>query len=139
MKLIMSIFLVLLSSNVVFAEKIATGPSGNNCVEYAKSLVPELKRYSGLWFLDDKKQIINSDKPKKGRVAVINPGNRDKETGKIIGHLAIVISVDDEGKNKSITIQEANFPSPGIYKRKVSGKKIDDVEKELHIIGYFKP
>jgi len=88
-----------------------------NCVFYARSKVPSLPY--GLWTLWSKKRIINSRKPSKGRVAIMDAGPW--------GHVGVVKFAG----SKHVTIRETN------YKR---GKKTErhGTEKSLKILGYFK-
>lgn len=90
-----------------------------NCVLYARSKVPSLPH--GLWTLNDKKKIINKKYPRAGWVAVIS-------VGLPWGHVAVVRK---RGKNH-ITIVEANYKTCRITER-------HDTEKNLKIVGYFKP
>lgn len=103
-----------------------------NCVSYARWLQPALP-YS-LFTLADKKAIINSSKPKKKSVAIINVGNS-------IGHVAYVADVDDSGSSRSITLYEANYPSGVERKRVLKGKdkSVKEIGKYFGIVGYWKP
>lgn len=127
-----SIILIGLFAVSSFAEvsgtKISNG--GGECVNFARSKVPSLPH--NLFNMDQKKAIINSQKPKEGSVAIIDVGNR-------VGHVAVVVDVDKKGKKKSITLEESNYPSSGVYRRKAAGRDIDELERELRIVGYFRP
>ena len=90
-----------------------------NCVKWVRNRVPNLP--FGMWTIWNKKQIIDSQNAKIGRVAVIT-------TNRIWGHLAIVTKA---GKNV-LTINEANWIKGAITER--TGKKED-----LKIIGFFNP
>jgi hypothetical protein len=103
-----------------------------NCVLYARWLQPKLPY--GLNTLAQKKAVINSSKPKTKNVAILDVyGN--------IGHVAYVADVDDSGKDVSITIYEANFPSGIERKRVIKGHNVSikDLEKHAKIVGYYKP
>lgn len=102
-----------------------------NCVSYARWLQPALPY--GLFTLADKKAIINSSKPKKKSVAIINVGN--------YGHVAYVADVDDSGSSQSITLYEANYPSGVERKRVLKGKdkSVKDIGKNFGIVGYWQP
>lgn len=135
MKILVAILSLCLSvASIAFAEisreKIDNGPHGGVCVDYARTLVPSLPH--SLYKYQDKLNIINSKKPKKGSVAIINVGND-------VGHVAVVTKVDDDGKKQGLTIQESNFPSYGVWKRKATAKHLKDAEKELNIVGYYRP
>jgi hypothetical protein len=90
-----------------------------NCVLWARAQVPSLP--FGLWTIGDKNKIINSNKAKAGRIAIMS-------VGLPFGHVGIVAKV---GKNH-ITIKEANFKFCWITER-------HDTEKNLNITGYFNP
>lgn len=90
-----------------------------NCVLWVRQRVPSLP--FGLWTLKDKKAIINSSKPKKGRVAII-------ETGEAPGHVALVIK---KGLSH-VTILEANYKACQITER-------HGTQTSLRIVGYFDP
>lgn len=119
-----------LSTSISFGgvEQRYIGPGGGECVLFARKLVPALPY--GLFDFEDKKRIIKSKTPKKGRVAIIDVGNS-------VGHVAVVVDVDKKGKNKCITIRESNFPRAGIWERKAKASDLSKAEKELRIIGYF--
>ena len=91
-----------------------------NCVLYARTLVPSLPR--GLFTLQNKKDIINSNSPSQGAVAVIDSGYE-------AGHVAVVTSVNRDG---TITIQESNWKRCRIGSRTGSPQR-------LSILGYFQP
>lgn len=104
-----------------------------NCVFYARWLTGGALP-SGLSDLTGKKSIINTDKPKKSRVAIMDIyGN--------IGHVGYVLDADTSGDNLSITLLEANYPSGVIRKRTIKGKnvKLKDLHKFAKILGYWKP
>jgi len=91
---------------------------------------------TNLKFWDAKLSIINKNKPKKGRVAIIEIPNGQY---KIYGHVALVTSVDTKGKKQSITVEEANYPKHGYWRRTVVGKNIREVERKMNIRGYYQP
>ncbi len=111
------------------------GPHGDNCVAYARTVARGMPHVD-LTSYPAKLHIINSNKPKKRCVAIIEVKNGPFRKN---GHVAVVTKVDDDGKKQSITLQEANFPRPGVYKTKVTGRKIKDIERELNIAGYWCP
>jgi hypothetical protein len=90
-----------------------------NCVLYARSIVKSLP--FGLWTIKEKNRIINSQKPEKGDVAIMN-------IGLPTGHVGVVEKV---GSNH-LTIKEANFKSCKITER-------HDTIKNFKITGFFKP
>jgi hypothetical protein len=92
-----------------------------NCVKFARSLVPQLP--FGLWTINDKKKIINTQTSRVGAVAIMN-------VGMPWGHVGVVIARSEGGKYK--TIRESNFKYGKVTERQ--GKT-----KELKIIGYYDP
>jgi len=92
-----------------------------NCVLYAKQQVPSLP--TGLWTLQNKRRIINSQQPSAGAVAII-----DNKVNKW-GHVAVVRKVNPNG---TVTIQESNWGGCGIRFR-------TNTPSKLNILGYFKP
>jgi len=69
-------------------------------------------------------------------VAVINvPNGKYKENG----HVAEIVKVDLKGSTKSITLREADYPIPGIYERTITGNSLEEIQREAHIEGYYKP
>lgn len=113
------------------AENLGSGPYDDNCVLFIRN-VKHVTFPGNLFSWDDKKRIKNSDKPKKGSIALIDVGNK-------VGHVALVEKVDSKGDKQSITIVEANFPHRGYWRRTAKGKSINSIEKELKIYGYFRP
>ncbi len=119
-------------TNFKKADKYYNGSYLYNCVFYARWLQPKLP--TGMTTLAQKKGHIKTYTPKKGEVAILDIyGN--------IGHVAYVAGVDNSGKEKSITLYEANYPAGVERKRVLKGKdkSIKDIEKQYHIIGYWKP
>ena len=114
------------TATVPSKSKYASGPT--ECVAYARRFA---SFPTGMWTFADKKSMINTGTPKAGRVAVMNMG--------AVGHVGVVVDVDDTGKAKHIVIAEANNPiGNGAQFRKATCSKIDDCEKSLHILGYHK-
>ncbi len=122
----------------------------DNCVLYARWL-QKTKLPSGLCTLADKKAIIKtSSNPKKGYVAVLDIFTQPADgycNGKLVkkgtpvGHVAYVADTDNSGKEKSITLYEANNPGHNERKHVLKGKdkSMKDIEKHFNIIGYWKP
>ena len=93
-----------------------------NCVFYARHIAKKYwgkKLPYGLWTLRNKKRIINTQRAKEGRVAVMALG--------YWGHLGVVEKV----KGSKIYIREANY----FWCRKSIRK---GREHEFRIVGYFK-
>lgn len=111
-------------ANTAISEKllhaVQNGENGDNCVFFARSIVPELPY--GLTYFFAKKRIINKLTPEPGAIAVI-------DTGDEIGHLAVIESFTNKGE---IRLTDANWVKDKVTMR--SG-----TEKELKIIGYFDP
>jgi hypothetical protein len=102
------------------------------CVIYARAFVSSLP--FGLHDYNDKLRIINSTVPRRGNVAVINLGK--------VGHVAVVVSVDNSGSSRSIQIAEMNVPLDSLaprYRYATCGANIADCEAQLKIVGYFRP
>lgn len=112
---------------------IETSIQGNfrgECVAYARSRVPGLP--GGLFTMQDKLQIINSNRCREGSVAIIRYGS--------VGHVAVVEKCDRDGKKEGITITEANWQSGVITRRKASSRDgLRSAEAELAIVGYWRP
>lgn len=126
---------ILLTSPLSIAEKIGTGKYSDNCVKYLRYERGAKLPGTDLTYWPEKLKSIRTNKAKKGRVAIIEiPHGQYKS----YGHVALVTNVDDKGKKKSITIEEANYPSPGYWRRKVEGRSLSEVEKKLNIRGYYK-
>ena len=100
------------------------------CVAYARSRVPSLPH--GLWDWNDKKNIKNSSKCKKGSVAIIDVGDDT-------GHLAVVEKCDDSGSSQSIKITETKWKTGYLTQRTAKSSKISKAQSELKIFGYFRP
>ncbi len=135
------VMLVLITSNISFAgvstDTIKSGDeyyvsdraTWGNCVKYARLFKPSLPY--GLDTAASKKKVINSSNPKKGRIAIMAVGS--------FYHVGRVEKEDNEGKNLSITIVEANYRSNQLTRRKATcTKSIGRCEADLKIIGYFK-
>ncbi len=87
---------------------------GTNCVSYVRDKHPEIPL--GMWNLQSKKEIINSQEPEVDAVA-ITPESR-------VGHLAIVVEILDDG----LVIEEGNY---------IHGyKTLRKISKDLPL-GYF--
>lgn len=97
----------------------ASDPNRWNCVKYVRSRVPNLPY--GLWTVKDKTKIIDTQKAKIGRVAIMN-------VGRPWGHVGIVVG---KGSNR-IVIEEANYKYGKITQRQGS-------KEDLKIVGYFNP
>jgi surface antigen len=99
------------------------------CVIYVREIVKSLPY--GLTTWADKKRIINSYTCKPGSVAIIQvPSGAAAQ----YGHVAYVDACGKTG----ITIREANFRRDTITRR-VATPNIAQAEKELRIVGYWRP
>ncbi|HEU0099435.1 MAG TPA: CHAP domain-containing protein [Allosphingosinicella sp.] len=99
------------------------------CVIYVREIVKSLPY--GLTYWADKKRIINSYTCKAGSVAIIQvPSGAAAQ----YGHMAYVDACGTTG----ITIREANFRKDTITRR-VATPNILQAEKELRIVGYWRP
>ncbi|MDH4129292.1 MAG: hypothetical protein OEV44_11085 [Spirochaetota bacterium] len=99
-----------------------------NCVLWLRDRLPELP--TGLWTLDDKEAIINSQTPVVGSGAMCADGVWFTHEGKKVfsGHVALVTKVKDD----LLTIQEANYKSCTITER-------EGTKDKLKIVGFFVP
>ena len=87
---------------------------GTNCVSYVRDKHPEIPL--GMWNLNNKKEIINSQEPEAGAVAITPESS--------VGHLAIVVEVLEDG----LIIEEGNY---------IHGyKTLRKISKDLPL-GYF--
>lgn len=107
-----------------------THPKRCNCVLYCRSRVPSLPY--GLWTLEDKKKVANSNTPVVGSVMMTSDGvwfTHPYRFRKVFsGHCAVVVEIE----GKTITIEEANYKSCTITRR-------TGTEKELKAVGYYVP
>lgn len=132
-----SIYLITLAS--LFMSNIATaevttkvlGNDSSQCVIYARSRVPTLP--TGLSDWASKKKIINSTTCSAGSVAII-----DSTSSVAAGHVAVVEGCHSADTG-AVRITETNWTTGKKTERRASAKTIKDAEKELKIIGYFKP
>ena len=100
------------------------------CVDYARSRVASLP--TGLFTIDDKRRIITSSRPRAGSIAIIEvPSGAFAQ----YGHIAYVEAVTEN----SITITETNFGGRRFQKRTATGRDLADAERQLRIIGYYRP
>lgn len=98
---------------------------GRECVDYARSRVGRLP--TGLFTMQDKRNIINGSRPRRGSIAIINQSSA--------GHVAYI----EEVTRNSITVSETNFPRGTYRVRRVVGTTLADAERRLRIVGYFDP
>lgn len=107
--------------------------NGNEeCVLHTRRFVKSLP--FGLYTLAQKKKIINSSTVGVGRAAIMDLG--------AVGHTGVVTALDNSGSSRSITIAEHNVPlgaKAPRYRTATCGSKITDCEKQLGILGYYKP
>lgn len=91
-----------------------------SCVLFARTLVPALPY--GLHNYRDKLDIINSQMPEVGHVAIMKSPSG-------LGHVAVIKSVNEDG---SLTIEEGNF-------RRCKRNIRTDMPERMNIKGYFDP
>ncbi len=117
---ILSIMAVSLTAGSSIAQdRCDTSTNRGNCVLYARCRVPRLP--FGLTTYQDKARIINSRTPGVGSVAIMNVG--------AWGHVAVVEAVNHNG---TITVREANYPSPGVRTRTAT-------PSAMKVTGYYRP
>ena len=95
----------------------------NQCVDYARCRAPGLPY--GLFDLQDKLAIMNSNHAHKGCVAVIQSSNP-------AGHVAFVQNVETAPEPNRITIHESNWVGPRCSER-------EGTKAGLNIRGYWCP
>ena len=106
-------------------------PDQRECVEYARSRVSSLP--TGLFTFQNKRDIITpSARARVGSIAIIEvPSGASAQ----YGHIAYVEAVSEN----SITITETNFGGRRYQKRTATGRDLADAERQLRIIGYYRP
>lgn len=100
------------------------------CVIFARSQVSSLPY--GLFSYQDKLDIINDRRPRVGSVAIIRVRRGSNAQ---YGHVAVVVGVTDT----SITLSEANWKQGYRQYRRATGESLRDAERQLDIVGYFRP
>lgn len=106
------------------------GNDSRQCVIYARSRVPKLPY--NLTTLADKMKIRNNYTCSAGSVAII-------DGVPTYGHVAVVEGCHSSSTSGAIRITETNWVAGKKTERRSSAKTIKDAEKELKILGYFKP
>ncbi|GEM_PF-2278913 len=118
------------ASRSLVGQVLPIQPQADNCVFFARKLVPSLPYQLNTW--QGKLDAVNSTTPKPGSVAMIEITNgRYKD----VGHVAIVESVS----SNSLTIIEGNYLMGSVTRRTATGKDVADAARLLHIAGYFNP
>lgn len=116
--------------------KIGSGPFAHNCVLYLRKERGIPLPQKDLSSFASKLSIVNSQAPAPGEVAVIRI---DRGHYARIGHLAEVVSVEDNGYGATLRLREANYPASGYYLRTIAGRSLREAEKNASIVGYYQP
>jgi hypothetical protein len=80
-----------------------------------------------------KVSIINSPVPHGKSVAIIKTPGRNAG----IGHLAEVTGLEQKNGKITMRLAEANSPTRGYYERTITGKNLEDIQKNANIVGYY--
>jgi hypothetical protein len=107
--------------------------NAGNCVSYLKE-TKGIKLPANLVNWEAKRAIINAKEPKKGYVAIIRVPSGEWAP---YGHVALLVEVRDNGREKRLVLEEANYPRAGIWQRTATGQTIKEIEKALNIEGYY--
>lgn len=116
--------------------KIGSGPFARNCVLYLRKERGIPLPQKDLSSFASKLSIVNSQMPAPGEVAVIRIGQGHYAR---IGHLAEVLSVEDNGYGATLRLREANYPTSGYYIRTIAANSLRQAEQNAGIVGYYQP
>jgi hypothetical protein len=144
-KTLSKLFCVMLGSTAIFAQAAITtinlGADSRECVIYARSKVASLPY--GLFTLQDKLAIKNSNNCKAGSIAIMDYGVKikDPNTGLYVpvGHLAYVEGCHSTASSGAIRVTETNYSAGRKTERRASNTSLDAAQAELKILGYFQP
>ncbi len=136
---------VMLGSAATLAQAAITttdlGADSRECVSYARSKVASLPY--GLFTLQDKLAIKNSNNCQAGSIAIMDYGVKikDPNTGLYVpvGHLAYVEGCHSTASNGAIRITETNYSAGRKTERRASNTSLVAAQAELKILGYYQP
>ncbi|WP_319585805.1 hypothetical protein [uncultured Desulfobulbus sp.] len=114
-------------------KKVGNGSNDHNCVLYLRQQRGIKLPAQNLTTYASKLSIINSRFPCEKSVAIIKtPGSNAG-----IGHLAEVTGLEQKDGMITMRLSEANNPTRGYYERTITGKKLEDIQKNANIVGYY--
>jgi len=114
-------------------KKVGNGSNDHNCVLYLRQQRGIKLPAQNLTTYASKLSIINSRVPREKSVAIIKTPGRNAG----IGHLAEVTSLEEKDGAVIMRLSEANNPTRGYYERTITGKKLEDIQKNANIVGYY--
>jgi hypothetical protein len=124
---------VISSSVNPVIRKVGKGINDHNCVLYLRQQRGIKLPAQDLTTFTSKLSIINSSVPQGKSVAIIKtPGGNAR-----IGHLAEVTGLEQKDGRVTMRLSEANNPNRGYYERTITGKNLDDIQKNANIVGYY--
>jgi len=114
-------------------KKVGNGSNDHNCVLYLRQQRKIKLPAQDLTTYASKVSIMNSRLPREKSVAIIKtPGGNAR-----IGHLAEVTYLEQKDGKVTMLLSEANHPDRGYYERTITGKNLEDVQKNANIVGYW--
>jgi len=114
-------------------KKVGNGSNDHNCVLYLRQQRGIKLPAQNLTTYASKVSIINSRVPREKSVAIIKTPGRNAG----IGHLAEVTGLEQKDGKVIMRLSEANNPTRGYYERTITGKKLEDIQKNANIVGYY--
>ena len=114
-------------------KKVGNGSNDHNCVLYLRQQRGIKLPAQNLTTYSSKLSIINSSVPHEKSVAIIKTPGRNAG----IGHLAEVTGLEQKDGKVTMRLTEANNPTRGYYERTITGKKLEDIQKNANIVGYY--
>lgn len=113
--------------------KVGNGSNDHNCVLYLRQQRGIKLPDQNLTTYSSKLSIINSPVPQGRSVAIIKTPGRNAG----IGHLAEVTGLEQKDGKVTMRLSEANNPTRGYYERTITGKKLEEIQKNANIVGYY--
>ena len=114
-------------------KKVGNGSNDHNCVLYLRQQRGIKLPSQNLTTYSSKLSIINSSVPREKSVAIIKTPGRNAG----IGHLAEVTSLEQKNGKVTMRLSEANNPTRGYYERSITGRNLEDIQKNANIVGYY--
>ncbi len=144
-KMLRMLVAVMFGSAATLAQAAITttdlGADSRECVSYARSKVASLPY--GLFTLQDKLAIKNSNNCQAGSIAIMDYGVKikDPNTGLYVpvGHLAYVEGCHSTASNGAIRVTETNYSAGRKTERRASNTSLVAAQAELKILGYYQP